>query len=40
MAADPTTQKWWDVSMPCQKRLDSAKEGEWWSSMPSVFFYP
>ena len=40
MAADPTTQKWWDINMPCQRRLDSAKEGEWWSTMPSIFFQP
>jgi hypothetical protein len=26
--------------MPYQRRLDSAKDGEWWSAMPSVFFYP
>src|SRR5258707_15557939 len=35
MAADPTTQKWWDVSTSCQRRLDSAKDGEWWSALPS-----
>ena len=40
MAADPTTQQWWDVNNPCQRRLDDAKPGEWWSSMPSIFFYP
>jgi L-rhamnose mutarotase len=40
MAADPATQKWWAINMPCQRRLDSAKEGEWWSAMPSIFFCP
>lgn len=40
MAADPLTQKWWDVSGPCQRRLDSAKDGEFWSSMSPVFFCP
>jgi L-rhamnose mutarotase len=37
MAADPTTQKWWDVCKPCQQPLDSRKEGEWWASMEEVF---
>lgn len=37
MAADPTTQKWWDVCKPCQKPLDDRSEGEWWSDMEEVF---
>jgi L-rhamnose mutarotase len=37
MAADPTTQKWWDVCKPCQKPLDNRKEGEWWASAEEVF---
>ena len=37
MAADPTTQKWWDVCMPCQNPLDTRKEGEWWAEMQEVF---
>ena len=37
MAADPLTQKWWDVCMPCQVPLDTRKEGEWWSMMEEVF---
>jgi len=40
MAADPTTQAWWEVAMPCQRRLDTAKEGEWWASTEEVFFHP
>ena len=40
MAADPTTQQWWAINMPCQRRLDTAAEGEWWSAMPSIFFTP
>ena len=31
MAADPVTQKWWDVCMPCQQPLETRKEGEWWA---------
>jgi L-rhamnose mutarotase len=37
MAADPETQRWWDVCKPCQKPLDTRKEGEWWAMMDEVF---
>lgn len=37
MAADPTTQKWWDIMMPMQEPLPTRKEGEWWASMEEVF---
>src|SRR5210317_615497 len=31
MAADETTQKWWDVCMPCQEPLEDRAEGQWWA---------
>ena len=37
MAADPTTQKWWDVCKPCQRPLESRNDGEWWANMEEVF---
>ena len=37
MAADPTTQKWWAVCMPCQEPLPDRAEGQWWASMEEVF---
>jgi L-rhamnose mutarotase len=37
MAADPTTQKWWDVCKPCQAPLETRNEGEWWANMEQVF---
>ena len=37
MAADPTTQKWWDIMMPMQDPLPTRKEGEWWADMEEVF---
>ena len=37
MAADPETQRWWDVCMPCQQPLDTRAEGEWWADMEEVF---
>jgi L-rhamnose mutarotase len=37
MAADPTTQKWWDVCMPCQRPLSGRAPNEWWANMEEVF---
>ncbi|WP_306142146.1 L-rhamnose mutarotase [Roseibium sp. MMSF_3412] len=37
MAADPETQRWWDVCMPCQIPLETRKDGEWWAMMEEVF---
>jgi L-rhamnose mutarotase len=37
MAADPETQRWWDVCKPCQWPLVSRREGEWWADMDEVF---
>ena len=37
MAADPLTQKWWDVCMPCQEPLADRGAGEWWADMEEVF---
>jgi L-rhamnose mutarotase len=37
MAADPTTQRWWSVCIPCQQPLDNRGPDEWWASMEEVF---
>lgn len=37
MAADKTTQQWWDVCKPCQIPLAGLDDGEWWASMEEVF---
>ena len=37
IAADPETQRWWDVCKPCQEPLPDRAEGEWWCSMEEVF---
>jgi L-rhamnose mutarotase len=37
MAADPTTQKWWSVCMPCQEPLTDRAKDEWWAGMEEVF---
>lgn len=39
MAADPKTQEWWDVCMPCQVPLETRQEGEWWAMMEEVFHH-
>lgn len=37
MAADPITQKWWELTEPCQEGLESRAEGEWWAAMEEFF---
>lgn len=37
MAADPKTQEWWAVCMPCQRPFDTRRAGEWWAEMEEVF---
>ena len=37
MAADPMTQKWWDVMMPMQIPVATRAEGEWWATLEEVF---
>jgi len=39
MAADPDTQRWWDVCKPCHEPLESRQPGEWWAEMEEVFFF-
>ncbi|QKV19072.1 L-rhamnose mutarotase [Oricola thermophila] len=39
MAADPKTQEWWDVCMPCQEPFETRGEGEWWAMMEEVFHH-
>jgi len=38
IAADPATGAWWRRTDPCQRPLEGAPEGAWWTQMPSVFF--
>ena len=39
MAADPVTQRWWDVCKPCLEPLETRSEGEWWADMEEVFHH-
>ena len=37
MAADPETQRWWEVCIPCQDPLSDRASGQWWADMEEVF---
>ena len=39
MAADPETQRWWDVCKPCQQPFEPRGAGEWWAEMEEVFHH-
>ena len=38
MAADPTTQKWWKETDPCQQPVSTKKDKGIWMDMERVFF--
>lgn len=37
MDKDKKTQEWWQLTDPCQERIDSTQEGEQWATMEEVF---
>ena len=37
MAADPATQRWWDVVKPLMSPLPDRAEGEFWSDMEEIY---
>lgn len=37
MAADPETQRWWEIMKPMQEPIETRGEGEWWADMEEVF---
>ena len=37
MAADPETQRWWDVVKPFQEPVEDRESGEWWKNIDEVF---
>ncbi len=39
MAADPVTQRWWELCDPCQERVSTAAPGEHWAPMREVFHH-
>jgi L-rhamnose mutarotase len=40
MAADSTTQKWWDVCKPLLDPLETCAPEEFWANMEEVFHCP
>jgi L-rhamnose mutarotase len=39
MAADPVTQRWWDICTPIQIPLPTRADGEWWAGMEEIFHH-
>jgi L-rhamnose mutarotase len=37
MAKDKKMQEWWQLTVPCQQKLDTAAEGDWWSPAEEVY---
>lgn len=37
LAADPTTQEWWDICKPMQRPVADRAAGEWWKEIPELF---
>lgn len=37
IAADPETQRWWEITDPMQHRVESAADKEWWAPTDEVF---
>jgi L-rhamnose mutarotase len=37
IAADPATQRWWELCEPLQRPVGERAEGEWWHELPEVF---
>jgi L-rhamnose mutarotase len=37
IAEDPDTQRWWELTNPCQRRLATAAPGEWWAPAEELF---
>lgn len=39
MAADEESRRWWKETDPCQMRIATAGEEDWWSAMEEVFHH-
>lgn len=37
VAASAVTQRWWQLTEPCQQPLPTRVQGEWWALMEEVF---
>lgn len=39
IAEDPDTQRWWQLTDPCQQPIDSATDGGWWALTEEIFHH-
>ncbi len=39
MAGNPRVKEWWALTDPCQQKLSTGKDGEWWAAMEEVFHH-
>jgi L-rhamnose mutarotase len=37
VAADEATHRWWELTDPCQRPLDTIAPGQWWAPANEVF---
>ncbi len=37
IGASECTQKWWELTIPCQIPLETRAEGDWWEQMEELF---
>nr|WP_221185617.1 L-rhamnose mutarotase [Flexivirga oryzae] len=37
IADDPATQRWWQLTDPCQAPVATAADGQWWAPAEEVF---
>ncbi len=37
IAADPVTQRWWELTDPCQERLPDTPDGRQWLELPEIW---
>ena len=37
MSASPDMKRWWALTDPMQRPLETRKDGEWWADMEEVF---
>ena len=37
MTADSLTNEWWKLTDPCQEKVETANEDEWWANMEEIF---
>ncbi|MFZ4064416.1 MAG: L-rhamnose mutarotase [Candidatus Nanopelagicaceae bacterium] len=37
IAADPETQRWWEITGPMQNPVAEVKDGQWWHTIPEKF---